>query len=310
MVAGLEGIQKGLGFGRVHILRQGRAHKKVAFGGFVAGDFDQILMVGGVAAHHGHVPAHFPLLPQQHARFRVVAGKENQVGFSRLEFGEDGRVVALSGGKSVVKDHLHAQLVQLSLGFLGQALGVGGIVVQQGHSLVAALDNGRGGGMSLSVVTRAGAEKKRQALFRQAHAGGARADLHQTRLVQNALTGFGHGRTVGADNRNHAGGGQLLRGQGGGARVARIVFHHQLDFAALDAAFGINLVGQQADDVFHVLAFGGPLARKRTHEPDLDVRRQRHGRQQQGQGQRPEPTATSFHVTPPSGMRVANRPPS
>lgn len=86
--------------------------------------------------------------------------------------------------------------------------------MQQGHGLVAALDYGRSGGFALGVVTRAGTEKERQALFGQAHAGGTRADLHQPGFVQNILAGLGHGRAVGADDRHNSGRGQLLRGQG------------------------------------------------------------------------------------------------
>ena len=261
-------------------------------------------MVGGIAAHHGNIPAHFFFLPQQHAGFRVVTGKENQVGVGGLELGQNGSVVALSGGKSVIKHNFCAGFFKHGLGFFCQTLGVGRIVVQQGHSLVAALFDGLSGRVALCVVARAGAEKELQALFRQAHAGRAGANLHQFRFVQNALAGFGHGRSVGSDNSHNTGRSQLLRGQGGSARVACVVFDHKLNLVTLNATLGIHIVNQQGDNVFHVQTFGRPFARKRTHEANLDVTSQRRNRHKQGEGQSPDPTTKCFHELPPSGMLI------
>ena len=39
-----------------------------------------------------------------------------------------------------------------------------------------------------------------------------------------------------SDDRHYPGGGQLLGGEGGRARIARVVFHNQLDLLAVDAA--------------------------------------------------------------------------
>ena len=261
-------------------------------------------MIGGIAAHHGNIPAHFSFLPQQHAGFRIVTGKENQVGVGGLEFGQNGGVVALSGGKSVIEHHFCTGLFKHGLGFFCQTLGVRRVVVQQGHSLVATLFDGFGGRIALRVVARAGAEKELQAFFRQAHAGRAGANLHQFRFVQNALAGFGHGRAVGSDNSHNTGRSQLLRGQSGSARVACVVLDHKLNLAALDATLGIHIVNQQGDNVFHVQTFGRPFARKRTHEANLDVTSQRRNRHKQGKGQSPKPTTKCFHELPPSGMLI------
>ena len=239
-------------------------------------------MVGGVTAHHGHIPAHFLLLAQQHARFGVVAGEEDQVGVGGLQLGQDGGVVTFAGGQGIVEDDLHTGFFQGRLAFFGQALGIGGVVVQQGHLLVTGLDDGGGGGLALGVVTRTGAEEERQALFGQAHTGGAGTDLHQLGFGQDVLGGFGHGGAVGADDGHHTGGSQLLGRQGSGARVTGVVFHHQFHLAAVDAALGIGFIHEQAHDIFHVLPFGGPFARQRTHQTDLDVARQNQRRHKQG----------------------------
>ena len=175
--------------------------------------------------------------------------------------------------------------------------------MQQRHSLVAALYNGLSRSAALRVVTRAGAEEKGQAFFRQAHAGGTRADLHQLGFIQNVLACFCNGRAIGANNSHHASRSQFLRGQCGGTRVARVVFHHDLDLTAINAALGIDLVSQQADNVLHVLPFRGPFARKGTHEADFDVSGKSRRRHQQGEGKSPKQTTKCFHKNPPSVMR-------
>ena len=116
----------------------------------------------------------------------------------------------------------------------------------------------------------AGAEEKGKALFRQAHAGGPRGDLHDFGFVDDVLGSLGHGGTVRPDDRHHPGGGQLLGGEGGRARITRVVFHNQLDLLAVDAARLVHFRNEQAHDLLHVLAFAGPLAGKRAHQADAD----------------------------------------
>ena len=142
--------------------------------------------------------------------------------------------------------------------------------MQDGDLLEALGGDDLAGHAALLVVARAGAEEEGQALFRQPHAGGAGGDLHDLGFIDDVLGGFGHGGTVGADDRHHAGGGQLLGGEGGRARIARVVFHDQLDVPSVDAARLVHFRNEQADDLLHVLAFAGPFAGERAHEADAD----------------------------------------
>ena len=213
---------------------------------------------------------HFLLLAEQHTRFGVIAGEEDEVGIGGLQLGEDGGVVALARGQGVVEHHRHARVLEALLRFFGEALGVGGVVVQDGDLLEALGGNDLAGHAALFVIAGAGAEEKGKALFRQAHAGGPRGDLHDFGFVDDVLGSLGHGGTVRPDDRHHPGGGQLLGGEGGRARITRVVFHNQLDLLAVDAARLVHFRNEQAHDLLHVLAFAGPLAGKRAHQADAD----------------------------------------
>ena len=163
--------QKIPGFLCVHILGQGRADEEIACGSIRAGYLYEILMVGGISSHHGHIPAHFFFLAQQHSCFRIIACEEDKIRIGGLELGENGRIIALARSERVKEDDLDASFFKRGTGFLGKALGIGGIVVKQGHCLVAAFLDGVGRRSALGVITRAGAEKAVQAFFRKADAG-------------------------------------------------------------------------------------------------------------------------------------------
>lgn len=205
----------------------------------------------------------------------------NSFGLGGLKLGEDGGVVALARGQRVVEDHRNARGLEALLRFLGQPLGIGGVVVQDGDLLEALGRDDLARHAALFVVARAGAEEEGQPLFRQAHAGGARSDLDDLGLVDDVLRGFGHGRAIGADHGHDPGGGQLLGGKGGRARIARVVLDHQLNVPAIDAARLVHFRNQQADDLLHVLPFAGPFARQRAHETDADGIRGKGGRGRQ-----------------------------
>ena len=252
-----------------------RADEEIALGGGLARNLHKVGVVGGVAAHHGHVPVHFGLLAKQHAGFGEISREENQIGRSGLQLGQNGGVVAFAGRQGVIEHHGHAGGLQPLERLFGKPLGVGGIIVQDGDSLVSLAGDDLTGHAPLLVVARAGTEEQPQPLFSQTDAGGAGGDLDEFGFVDDVLSGLGHGRTVGSDDGDDARGSQFLGGKRRRARIAGVIFDNQLDLVPVDAASLVHVIGKQRDDLAHILPFAGPFPGKRAHQANAHGIRQR-----------------------------------
>ena len=94
-------------------------------------------MVGGIPTHHGDLPAHFFLLPQKHSCFGIITSIKNEIRIGGLEARKDGCIIPFPGCEGIIKNDRHSSLVQFLTGFIGQPLGIGGIIMQKRNFLEA-----------------------------------------------------------------------------------------------------------------------------------------------------------------------------
>ncbi|EAU69384.1 hypothetical protein STIAU_3719 [Stigmatella aurantiaca DW4/3-1] len=99
-----------------------------------APEFEQLLGLPAVPAQQGHLHAQLPRLPRDDAHVRVVPRHEHPLGLRPLDGRQLGPEVRVSLGVALVAGDLPAHLLELLGEHLGQADGVGALVVREdGH---------------------------------------------------------------------------------------------------------------------------------------------------------------------------------
>ena len=204
----------------------------------------------------------------------MVAADENEVDVVALHARDDrGEVlVALVVGL----EHLFgkAGLVERLLGFVGEALAVGGLVVEDGDVLaLVVLHDVFGGDQALLIVTAADARDVPQLALGEQRIGRGWRDF------QDIAVGIGFRRrdrgrrTIVAGNEGDFRAGELFRHRTRLLWIAGIVADFQREFLAEQTAAGIDVLDRLFGAVLQLTPKRGFAARHRACNSDGDVLR-------------------------------------
>ena len=197
-------------------------------------------------------------LAQHRAGLRVEPAEEHRVGLFGLDAGQDGHEIGGFVGGELFCHHLDAFFLGGGLEHVGQALAVGGAVVNHGDLLdFQGVMGVNGQRCAERVVIGNQAKRGLVAGLGQIGVGGRRGDVGNPAFVVDRRGRNGRARLQVADHARHLGVAQFLRHGSGLARVAGVVFGHQLELDLLAAnhqVLRIQLAQSQADAVFSVFA--------------------------------------------------------
>src|SRR5215204_6264734 len=254
------------------LARVGREGHQRAFGAGT-GDRDELRRHDAVAGHHRGVEALVAHLADDEPGLGVQPAEIDDVDVRLLQLRDEGRVVLLAGVDALVHDLLQALLVHRLLGLVGEALAVGGLVVDDGDLLaLEALGEIAAGDLALLVVAAAGAEGVPLSALGQARVrrGGRRLD-DAGFLVDLG----GRDRDAGvevADDPLDAFGGELVRDRDALLRIGHVVADRKHELLAHDAAGGVDVLDRLLGAVLELGPEGGVRAGDRSGDADLDLR--------------------------------------
>ena len=239
------------------------------------GHLGQLQHANAIAAEHLHVVhAQLGHLAQHGASLAVHTAVENGLGFFRLDRGEDGHEIGGLVVGELAGNDLHAQFFRVFLVHAGQALAVGGAVVNHGH--IFQLEHmGRvvGQGGAQGVVVGNHAVGGVPAGLGQVGVGGGAGDHRNATVVKHLGGRNSHTRVHKGDGARHLVVAQLLRSSRALLGIGRIVFGHDLEFHLLACDFhalGVEVFNGHAHAVFIVLAKVGLGAGDRANVADFD----------------------------------------
>src|SRR5690606_25395631 len=199
-----------------------------------------------------------------------------------LHLRDQRRVILLTWRDGFVHGLLHALVVQALLGFVGKALTVGGLVVQDGNFLaLVLLHDVVAGDNALLVVTAADAEDILVATLGKLRVGRSRRDLQDVLFLVDVGSGDRRARAEVADHGSHPLLRRAVRDSDGLLRIALVVAEDQLDLLTIVATRGVKAVDRRFGAALHLLAEAGELAGDRTMERNLHLRRR-------GTGEKPD----------------------
>src|SRR4029077_21212570 len=172
---GAEFRDHGLGFRLV--ARIGAVGHQRAFDARAA---DGSELVGGdaVAAHQRRLDALVAHLPHDEAAFGIEPAEINQIGARLFDLGDQRRVILLAGIDAFVEHLFHAAGLYRLQSLVGEALAVGGLVVDEGDLLAFEVgEDIAAGDLALLIVAAAGAENVPHAALGDGRIGRGRRDL-------------------------------------------------------------------------------------------------------------------------------------
>ena len=173
-----------------------------------------------------------------------------------------------------VEHVLEAALRHRAAGLVGEALAVGGLVVDDRDALaLEALRDDRAGERALLVVAAADAEHVPHAALGDLRIGGGRRDHQHAVLLVDVGGRDGDAGIEVADHELHAVGHELVGGRHAFARIGAIVADGELDFLPENAALGIDVGDRLLDALPQLRAEGGGAAGHRTADAHPDLRR-------------------------------------
>ena len=207
------------------------------------------------------------------AALGIHAAVEDQFGLGRLDLGQDGLEVGSLVGGVFGGDDLEAGRFGGLLELVGQALAVGGAVVNNGYRLDALLGGELAECPALLDIVGHHTESRLEALLRVFRVGRRAGNLRDAAVGIQFGCGDGRAGIQVADHAIDLGIDQLLGNDGALLRIGGIIFSQQLELdlgAANFQPLGIQFLDGQHGAVFVVLAEVGLRAGHRRHMAELD----------------------------------------
>src|SRR6185503_8232534 len=219
---------------------------------------------------------------EERAARGVHAAVEDHVGVLRLDLGEDRLEVGFLVGGALAAHHVHLVGLQRLLDLVGEALAVGGLVVDEGDLLrLQLVRDVRGDGRALLVVAAHGAEHGLHAALGELRVGGRARDHRDPGLAVDLRGGDRDARVQVAHHGGDLGVHELLGDGRAHLRVGLVVLAHHLerDGLAVDGdLLVVRLRDREGHAVLVVLAEVGDRARERPGVGDGDRGAGRSGR--------------------------------
>ncbi|MNT32690.1 hypothetical protein D3C72_1685860 [compost metagenome] len=202
----------------------------------------------------------------------MITAEVDDIDVFGLQAGDDGAEILVARIETFVDDFGDAACVDRALEAVGEALAVGGLVVEDGDALVLeVLDDIGSGDLGLLVVTAAGAQHVPEAAGGQVRRG-CRRRHHQDAVFGEHVGGRHRGaRQHRADDEADAFAGRLVCDRHGLLRVAGVVHHLQDDLLAVDAAGLVDLFGGRFRAVLDLLPIGRDRAGERRDDANGDI---------------------------------------
>ena len=208
-------------------------------------------------------------LADDQAGFGVQAAPVDDGDAGFLHLGDQRREVLVADVDAFVHDFRDAGGVHRLLGLVGEALAVGGLVVDDGDLGVLELLGEIGAGdRALLVVAAAGAERVPQAALGEVRVGRGRRDLEDAVLGIDFRGRDRDARVEVADDELDAVSDELVGDRDALLRIGDVVADDELDLLAIDAAGRVDVGDGLLGALLELCAESGVRAGDRTGDAD------------------------------------------
>src|SRR6185437_14902261 len=158
------------------------------------------------------------------AAFGVEAAEINQISARLLDLRDQRRIIFFAGVDAFVEHFLNAGFVDRLLRFVGEALAVGRLVIDDGDLLaLEVLGDIPAGNQALLIVASAGAEDVPHVAFGDGRIGGRRRDLQNAVFLVDLGRRDGDAGIIVADDEFDAVGGELVGDRDALLRIGDII---------------------------------------------------------------------------------------